>query len=59
MLMSVFSLLGSSSNLMLKYGPSPASFSFIFRLLEQTLQFSQQIYVKMSIHYIVLGFEPS
>ena len=28
------------------YGLTPASFSFIFGLLKQTLQFLQQIYVK-------------
>ena len=29
-----------------KNGPTPASFSFIFSLFKQTLQFLQQIYVK-------------
>ena len=31
----------------------------LFRLFNQTLQFLQQIYVKMSIQYTVLGFEPT
>ena len=30
----------------LKNGPTPATFSFIFGLFKQTLQFLQQIYVK-------------
>ena len=29
-----------------KNGPTPASFSFIFGLFKQTIQFLQQIYVK-------------
>ena len=32
--------------LLWKNGPTPASFSFIFGLFKQTLQFLQQIYVK-------------
>ena len=45
----------------LKNGPTPASFSFIFGLFKQTIQFLQQINVKnvMSIQYPVLGFEPT
>ena len=41
-------------------GPTPASFSFIFGLFKQTIQFLQQINVKnvMSIHYTAQGFEP-
>ena len=39
-------------------GPTPASFSFIFGLIKQTLlQYLQQINVKMSIQYPVPGFE--
>ena len=39
-------------------GPTPASFSFIFGLFKQTIQWLLQINVKMSIQYTVPGFEP-
>ena len=40
--------------------PTSVFFSFIFGLFKQTsLQFLQQIYVKMSIQYTVQGFEPT
>ena len=43
-----------------KYGPTPASFSFIFDLFKQTLQiFTTNICDKMSITYMVPGFEPT
>ena len=37
----------------------PGLFFVYFCLFKQTLQFLQQIYVKMSIQYTVLGFEPT
>ena len=45
----------------LKIGPTPASFLFIFSLFKQTIQFLQQINVKnvMSIQYPAPGFEPT
>ena len=56
---SVF-FFSSFCNFFLKNGPIPASFSFIFGLFKQTsLQFLQQIYVKMSIQYMVPGFKPT
>ena len=42
-------------------GPTSASFSFIFGLFNQTIQFFQQINVKnvqMSIQYTAPGFKP-
>ena len=44
-----------------KNGPTQASFSFIFGLFKQTIQFLIHINVKnvMSIQYMVLGFEPT
>ena len=44
-----------------KIGPTPASFSFIFSLFKQTIQFLQQMNVTnvMSIQYPALGFEPT
>ena len=47
--------------LALKNGPTPASFSFIFGLFKQTIQYLQQINVKnvMSIQYPAPGFEPT
>ena len=45
----------------LKNGPTPASFSLIFGLFKQTIQFLQQINVKnvqISIQYIAPGFDP-
>ena len=44
----------------LKIGPTPASFLFIFGLFKQTIQFLQQMNVKnvMSIQYPAPGFEP-
>ena len=41
----------------LKNRQSPASFPFILSLFKQTLQFLQEINVKMSIQYLALGFE--
>ena len=41
--------------------PTPASFSFIFGLFKQPIQFLQQINVKnvqVSIQYMAPGFEP-
>ena len=46
-------------NVFFKYGPTPASFSFIFVFRQQTLQFLQQIMWKMSIQCTALGFEPT
>ena len=49
-------------NVFLKNGPTPASFSFIFSLFQQTIQFLQQINVKnvqVSIQYMAPGFEPT
>ena len=43
-------------------GPTTASFSFIFSLFKQTIQFLQQINVKnvqISIQYTALGFKPT
>ena len=42
-------------------GPTQASFSFIYTLFKQTIQFSQQINVKnvISIQYTAPGFKPS
>ena len=45
--------------LFLKIGPTPASFSFIFGLFKQTLQFYNNNMWKMSIQYTVPGFEPT
>ena len=44
----------------IKNGPTTASFSFIFGLFKQTIQFLQQINVKnvMFIQYPAPGFEP-
>ena len=48
-------------SLMAFYGPTPAPFSFIFSLFKQTIQFVQQIMVKIviSIQYTAPGFEPT
>ena len=45
----------------LKNGPTSASFSLIFGLLKQTIQFSikNQCEKVMSVKYTVLGFEPT
>ena len=48
--------------IVLKNGPTPASFSFIFGLFKQKIQFLQQIIVKnvqVSIQYTAPGFEPT
>ena len=36
----------------------PTSFSFIFGLYKQTMHIFQQINVKMTIHFHVMGFKP-
>ena len=43
----------------LKNGPTPASFSYIFGLLKQTIQFYDKTMQKMSIQYTALGFKPT
>ena len=37
----------------------PGLICVYFCLFKQTLQFLKQMYVKMSIQYMVLGFEPT
>ena len=53
-------LLGVVERYLFLNGQTPASFSFIFGLFKQTIQFLQQINVKnvMSIQYTALGLEP-
>ena len=48
----------SNSSTISPYFVFNASFSFVFVFFKQTFQFLQQIYVKMSLQYTVLGFEP-
>ena len=50
-----------NSTKLLKNGPSPASFSFIFGLFQTNIDtILQQINVKkMSIQYTALGYEPT
>ena len=43
----------------LKIWANPGLFLFIFGVLKQTIQFLQQISVKISIQYTALGFEPT
>ena len=47
--------------LMIKNGPTPASFTFIFDLFKPIIQFLQQFNVKndMSIQYTAPGFKPT
>ena len=59
-LLQFWTSVGAREQVFLKNGPTPASFSFIFGLFKQTIQFLQQINVKnvMFLQYKALGFEP-
>ena len=46
------------ANIVVKNGPSQASFSFIFVLPNKHNNFNNQYMWRMSIQYMVLGFEP-
>ena len=43
----------------IKYGQTPASFTFIFGLFEQTIQFYTKSMPKIVNQYTALGFEPT